>query len=77
MQMFAGVQGRVDDAIAELERLRKSAEADEQRAADLRRDADRLSALLRQTRCSTVVTLEQCMTVHVGHSSCMLVSFVS
>ena len=44
------LQGRVDDAIAELERLRKGAEADEQRAADLRRDADRLNALLRQTR---------------------------
>ena len=56
----AGVQGRVDDAIAELEQLRRAAEADEQRAADLRRDADRLSALLRQTR-RVLVDEKRCM----------------
>ena len=46
------VQGEVDDAIAELERLRRAAEADEAAAGQLRKRAAAAQAAVRQTRCA-------------------------
>ena len=46
----ARVQGEVDDAIAELERLRRAAETHEAAVQQLRKRAGSAQAVLRQTR---------------------------